>query len=91
MIKKLGLKFPKQRSNKRYGSVPFSYGTEVVAAAPETNEMTKCEVSTSGGVKLRSYDPETLRKMNQRKRVSSNFFLIVTAVNSVASCLSSIF
>ncbi|KAK3582949.1 hypothetical protein CHS0354_019955 [Potamilus streckersoni] len=30
VIKKLGLIFPKTRTNKKYGSVPFSYGGEVV-------------------------------------------------------------
>ncbi|XP_033113500.1 G patch domain-containing protein 3-like [Anneissia japonica] len=39
MIKKLGLTFPKSRTNKRYGNVPFDYGGEVVNGDEETETI----------------------------------------------------
>lgn len=31
VIRKLGLSFPKRRSNRKYGNVPFEYGTDVIS------------------------------------------------------------
>ena len=39
VIKKLGLTFPKTRSNKKYGSVHFDYGGEVAPGASEEDSV----------------------------------------------------
>ena len=46
VIKKLGLTFPRMRSNKRYGNVPFDYGGEVQDGTEEQEDV----VSGSGHV-----------------------------------------
>lgn len=50
VIKKLGLTFPKTRTNKQYGSVPFSYDGEVVEGDDKNYEET--EVKTASGHEL---------------------------------------
>ena len=46
VIKKLGLSFPKTRTNKKYGMVPYEYGGDVVAADP--NAEGECVKTGSG-------------------------------------------
>lgn len=47
IIKKLGLSFPKTRTSKQYGSVPFDYGGEVTSA--ENKQSDSEEVLTRSG------------------------------------------
>lgn len=48
VIKKLGLTFPKTRTNKQYGSVPFDYGREISEGSVTVN----LEVKTASGHNL---------------------------------------
>ncbi|XP_072033929.1 G patch domain-containing protein 3-like [Amphiura filiformis] len=54
MIQKLGLSFPKNRSNKRYGNVPFDYGGDV-AEGRDDSEF----VATGAGHDISNADDET--------------------------------
>lgn len=50
VIKKLGLTFPKTRTNKQYGSVPFNYGGDVVTLSESDTETV--DVKTASGHEL---------------------------------------
>ena len=82
VIKKLGLSFPKTRTNKKYGMVPFSYGGEVTAVdesdeavlsadgkelLKETSDIPQTSESTST-----VSDPDTESKGERRKRRKSD-------------------
>lgn len=48
IIKKLGLSFPKTRTSKQYGSVPFDYGGKVVESC-DSKTPERVEVFTASG------------------------------------------
>lgn len=50
VIKKLGLTFPKTRSNKRYGNVPFDYHTKICERLVQENDIET--VKTASGHEL---------------------------------------
>ena len=52
MIQKLGLTFPRNRSNKRYGNVPFDYGSGDIAKGREDSEF----VATGAGHEISNTD-----------------------------------
>ncbi|XP_052247176.1 G patch domain-containing protein 3-like [Dreissena polymorpha] len=62
VISKLGLTFPKTRTNKQYGSVPFDYGNDVVEGSHEA----ECEVLTASGHKL------VTENVNQKSGISES-------------------
>lgn len=49
VIKKLGLSFPKTRTNKKYGNVPFDYGGGTFSGSNEEEEL---EVRSGSGHKI---------------------------------------
>lgn len=49
VIKKLGLSFPKTRTNKKYGNVPFDYGGDTFSGSNEEEEF---EVWSGSGHKI---------------------------------------
>ncbi|XP_060064914.1 G patch domain-containing protein 3-like [Ylistrum balloti] len=63
IIKNLGLSFPKTRSNKRYGNVPFNYDGKAVDVGHQTQEEEETpEVKSSKGYKIpteNSYSDES--------------------------------
>lgn len=81
IIKKLGLTFPKQRSNRKYGNVPLEYGGEILYG-PEDEEYTvksagghdiikEDEVVLSGTSKKRSSADDKLQEEDDRKSEQS--------------------
>ncbi|KAL3857176.1 hypothetical protein ACJMK2_011869 [Sinanodonta woodiana] len=65
VIKKLGLIFPKTRTNKKYGSVPFSYGGEVVHE-DEEGDMT---VLSASGQEIESFKTTDFTKLSSSREL----------------------
>ena len=52
VIKKLGLTFPKTKTNKRYGNVPFDYGNCETVVSPEKIDEEIIDICTASGHKI---------------------------------------
>lgn len=59
IIKKLGLSFPKMRSNKKYGNVPFNYGGNVVEVDSANEEEIDVKSSKGQEIPTESSQAET--------------------------------
>ena len=71
LIKKLGLKFPKQRTNRRYGNVPFDYNDQIDCKSANKEALVDNKASTHSGIKLKSVDTCRVKELRQKRRVSN--------------------
>lgn len=73
VIKKLGLSFPKTRTNKKYGSVPFNYGGGLVGEEedfPEESEDTV--VKTADGNEIHKEGEVTVNGIREETPISGD-------------------
>lgn len=69
IIKKLGLVFPRSKGKKKYGQVPFNYGTEVIKPKNSTDTGDGVAFTASGHLIPSSADfTKVMKKLGQRKR-----------------------
>ena len=58
VIKKLGLTFPKTKTNKKYGNVPFNYGGDVVSLKDSDDSFQVC---TAAGHEIPEFNKHTFK------------------------------
>ncbi|XP_063875610.1 G patch domain-containing protein 3-like [Scylla paramamosain] len=75
LIKKLGLEFPRGRGKKRFGQVPFDYGTSVVAGQEDSEGQKEADIAfTATGHLIPSsadFEEQQRRRKREKKRMSS--------------------
>lgn len=69
LIKKLGLEFPRGRGKKRFGQVPFDYGTSVVTGREDSEGQKEADIAftASGHLIPNSADFEEQQRRRRRK------------------------
>ena len=72
VIKKLGLTFPKTKTNKKYGNVPFNYGGDVVSLEDSDDSFQVC---TAAGHEIPEFNNHNF------KRKSSDEYANVAKLN----------
>ncbi|XP_042856097.1 G patch domain-containing protein 3-like [Penaeus japonicus] len=69
IIKKLGLEFPRSKGKKRFGQVPFDYGTEVIKPKDTSNTGEGVAFTASGHLIPSSVDFTKVKKKLGRRQL----------------------